>query len=249
MPLFFISPRNIDEKNKAIVISGKEARHITKSLRHRENEEILLSDGIEKKYVAKIKNIENELIECSIIYTIEDSKNDLPVKIILAQAILKKNKMEWVIQKATELGISEIIPFTSSRTIPLIQEKREDKKMERWQKIAIEASKQSERIRVPRIHTIIHYNELLKETEKHDFSLIFWEDEKHNTIKKVLNKKQKTNKIIYIIGPEGGFSLEEISLAKNRDISLVSLGKYVVRSETAAIFALSIFNYHYSPDK
>ncbi|MCK5767476.1 MAG: 16S rRNA (uracil(1498)-N(3))-methyltransferase [Candidatus Atribacteria bacterium] len=245
MPLFFTSPENIDEKKKTIMISGKEAKHITKSLRYKENEEILISDGIEKKYIAKIEIIDKDIIKCKIIHYYDTPLKTSPLRIILAQALLKNNKMDFVMQKATELGISKIIPFISSRTIPLIQQKSTDKKRERWQKIAFEASKQSERIHVPDIHPIIQFQELIRQTVTYDLPLIFWEDENTKPLKKVLKKNTKSSKIIYLIGPEWGFSKEEIESTKKANIVSTSLGKHVVRSETVAIFAMSIFNYHY----
>ena len=122
------------------------------------------------------------------------------------------------------------------------------KKRERWQKIAFEASKQSERIHVPEIHPIIQFQELIKQTVIYDLPLIFWEDENVNTLKRVIKENSKYSKIIYLIGPEVGFSIEEVEAAKKANITSASLGKHVVRSETTAIFAISIFNYHYLSD-
>jgi len=245
MPLFFVSPENIDEKKKIVTISGSEAKHITKSLRHKEKDEILITDGIKNRYLVKIENIEKENICCKIIHTFNHLSKPLPIKISLAQALLKKNKMDFVIQKATELGIHDIIPFTSSRTIPLIGKKSAEKKQERWQKIALEASKQSERMHVPEVQPIISFKELLKKTSNYDWSMIFWEEENVHNIKEVLQKRLKPSNMIYFIGPEGGFSEKEMQLARKANVFPVSLGEYVVRSETAAIFAMSVFNYYY----
>jgi len=245
MSLFFVLPENVDEVKSIITISGEEARHIAKSLRHKENDEIFIADGIRNKYHVRIKKITNNSIICEIIDKNKGPLKHSSLKITLAQAILKKNKMDFVIQKATELGIHDIIPFTSSRTIPIIGKNNIEKKRERWQKIAYEASKQSERMHIPKIHTIISLNDLLKQSNHYDLSIVFWEKENSLNLKELLQRETNHNKIVYFIGPEGGFSKDEIDKAEKENALPVSMGKTIIKSETASIFAISVFNYHY----
>jgi len=243
MPLFFAPPENIRESEKVILIHGKEAKHIIKSLRHKKNDQILISDGKGNKYITRIESIENNLIRCKIIKSVSARINPSITKITLAQSLLKNNKMDFITQKSSELGIHAIIPFISSRTIPIINQDNFDKKQKRWQKIVYEASKQSERSIIPEISPIIRFKELLKKSANFDLSLIFWENEMSNNLKNVITYSHKPDTILCVIGPEGGFSDEEIKIAKEANLTSVSLGNHYLRSETAALFVLSVITY------
>ncbi len=243
MPLFFAASKNIKESEKVILIQGKEAKHIHKSLRYKKNDEILISDGKGNKYITKIEYIENNLIKCKIVKSVSAQINPLITKITLAQSLLKSNKMDFIIQKSSELGIHTFIPFISSRTIPIINQDNLEKKQKRWQKIAYEASKQSERAVIPEIYPIIRFDELLKKSANFDLSLIFWENEISNKLKKVINSSHQPDTILCVIGPEGGFSDEEIKIAKEANLISVGLGNHYLRSETAALFVLSVISY------
>ncbi|MEN3189423.1 MAG: RsmE family RNA methyltransferase [Atribacterota bacterium] len=243
MPLFFTAPENIRKSEKIILIYGNEARHIIKSLRYKKNDQILISDGKGNKYISIIDNYKHQVLQCKIVRSIPDNLNSGISKIVLAQSILKSNKMDFIIQKSTELGITSIIPFISSRTIPMVSSINFDKKLKRWQKIAYESSKQSERTIIPEILPIISFKELLKNTANFNLTLIFWENERSTNLKDVITSSPKPNKILCLIGPEGGFSDEEIKLAKDAGLKSVSLGDHYLRSETAAIFVLSVITY------
>ena len=151
--------------------------------------------------------------------------------------------MDFIVQKSTELGINAIIPFISSRTIPIINRNNLEKKQRRWQKIAYEASKQSERSIIPEISSIITFNELLNKSANFDLPLLFWENERSINLKDILTSLPKPDTILGLIGPEGGFSEEEIRIAKEAGLTSVSLGNHYLRSETAALFVLSLITY------
>jgi len=243
MPLFFALPENISESEKVILIYGKDAKHIIKSLRYKKNDEILIANGKGNKYITIIESIESNLIKCKIIKSISTPLNTHPTKVVLAQALVKSNKMDFIVQKSTELGINAIIPFISSRTIPIINRNNLEKKQRRWQKIAYEASKQSERSIIPEISSIITFNELLNKSANFDLPLLFWENERSINLKDILTSLPKPDTILGLIGPEGGFSEEEIRIAKEAGLTAVSLGNHYLRSETAALFVLSVITY------
>ncbi len=243
MPLFFTAPENIKENEEHILIYGKEARHIIKSLRYKINDQILVSDGQGNKYLSVIEDYKEQILKCKIISSISPANEFKKTKIVLAQSLLKGNKIDLVIQKSTELGISSLIPLVSSRTIPAVGFLEGEKKQKRWQKIAYEASKQSERSTVPKIYPITKFKELLKDSQHFDLSLIFWEKERSVSLKEVMTSTPEPATILSVIGPEGGFSEEEVELAKESGLKSVSLGSHYLRSETAAIFVLSVISY------
>jgi len=243
MPLFFTAPENIRKREKIILIYGNEAKHIIKSLRYKKNDQILISDGRGNKYISLIDSYKQQVLKCKIVKSLSDNHDSGSSKIVLAQSILKSNKMDFVIQKSTELGIASVIPFISSRTIPMVSSINFEKKLKRWQKIAYESSKQSERTVIPEILPIISFEELLKNSVNFNLSLILWENEMSTNLKDIITSSPKPNKILFLIGPEGGFSDEEIKFAKAAGLKSVSLGKHYLRSETAAIFVLSVITY------
>ena len=245
MPLFFVSPENIKEDKKTVLIKGEDAKHIVKSLRYKKNDEILITDGKGNKYIAKIDFIENNLITGKIVKSIPASIDPVTTRITLAQALVKNTKMDFIIQKSTEIGIHSIIPFISSRTIPIIRENNLGKKHQRWEKITYEACKQSERSIIPEISPIISFNTLLNQSINFNLSLIFWENETTNNLKYILSSS-KPKTMLCVIGPEGGFSHEEIRNAQESGLISTSLGSHYLKSETAALFVLSIVNYLYN---
>lgn len=247
MPIFFTSSENVKEDENKIFIYGKEAKHIVKSLRYKINDQILVSDGKNNKYLTSIEEYKDKTLKCRIIRTIREDKEENKCEIVLAQAILKGDKMDWLMQKSTELGINYILPFISTRTIPLLTPSDYEKRKRRWQRIAYEASKQSQRNTIPEVQSIVGFNDLLtNHLFSYDLSLILWENEKIITLKDIINSSPVPHKILYLIGPEGGFSEEEINLAKKYGLKAISLGNNYLRSETAAIFVLSILKYFYN---
>lgn len=246
LPIFFTPPENIKEDENKIIILGEEAKHIIKSLRFKIKDRILVSDGKKNKYLTIIEEYKNNTLSCRIIKPIRENEKENQCEIVLAQSILKGDKMDWLIQKSTELGINSILPFVSARTIPLLTSTNYEKRKNRWQRIAYEASKQSLRNTIPEIQPIVHYNDLLNHHRNlYDLSLIFWEKEKTVTLKDMISSSLTPHKILFLIGPEGGFSEEEIKSAKNYGLKSVSLGNNCLRSETAALFVLSILKYFY----
>lgn len=240
MPRFYI-PNPIIRDN-LLKIEGPEARHIMKTLRLRPGDWITIFDGADNDY-------EGVIIEEKKASVIIDIKNIFPspkepsIDITLAQSLLKGEKMDHVIQKAIELGVKEIIPFISSRTIPDYDETKSLKRQSRWQKIAIEASKQCGRGLIPKISSIKKYSEMLKLTSPLSLNIVLWERE-GLSLKEIL-KEKRNNKIFFIVGPEGGLSTEEVEQAKLKGFIPIKLGKRILRSETASLCFVSILQYEW----
>jgi 16S rRNA (uracil1498-N3)-methyltransferase len=164
--------------------------------------------------------------------------------VTLAQSLLKGEKMDYLIQKATELGVKEIIPFFSSRSVPLLEKSRGLKRHLRWEKIAIEASKQCGRGMVPKIESLQDYSDMLHAASTDDLRLILWERDGIK-LKEALERSREKTKIFFVIGPEGGFSQDEVDKAKGAGFAAVTLGKRILRAETASLCLLSILQYEW----
>ena len=239
MSNFFIDSGNID--GEAAYITGGDVNHIKNVLRMKEDDEIRLSAGNGLLYTAKISEFLPDRIVCKIV-DCEGGKSELPAKIILFQGLPKKDKMELIIQKAVELGVSEIVPVMMKRTIVKLEDaKKELKKLERWRTISLTAAKQSGRIIVPEVSEFITFNEAVKRAENLEYNLIPYENEKGMDRARELVKEAKgKNSIGIFIGPEGGISEEELELAVKMGAEPISLGNRILRTETAGLALISV---------
>lgn len=244
MHRFFVEKENILEDEGYITIDNAEdVKHISKVLRLKEEEIIEICDGNNREYISKISFIEKNMVKARILES-KESATEPPIEVILFQGIPKSTKMELIIQKGTELGISKIVPTITTRTVVQLKDKKsEDKKVDRWQKIADEAAKQCKRGIIPTIAIPMTFNEILDSVSDYDVVIIPYEAELNNGIKAVLNDKKDVKKIAIIIGPEGGFAADEIEEAIKANVIPVSLGPRILRTETAGITALSIVMY------
>ena len=232
MPRFFVSQEQIP------VITGSDAHQIKNVLRLKVGDELELLDGSGKVYFAKISEIEKEKIVCQIIKTKED-KPSATVSVTIAQCLPKAKKMDLIIQKCTELGVDKIIPILSERSIA------KSEKTVRWQKIAKGAAEQSGRSTIPEIAPLTRFNDLLKQKNEFDTAIVPWELEQELTLKSVLRNKP-INKLIILVGPEGGFSNKEVELAKTAGFVPVTLGARILRTETAPMAILAMINYEFN---
>jgi 16S rRNA (uracil1498-N3)-methyltransferase len=241
MPRFYVPYPQIE--NGMLRIEGNEVRHIRRVLRLKAGDEIIVFNGSVKEYNGTI--VEEDPSSVVIrIQNIFPSPKESPLEITLAQSLLKGEKMDYLIQKVTELGIKEIIPFFSSRSVPLLDKSKKLKRLHRWERIAIEASKQCGRGMIPKIELFKDYSEML-ETSSPDFlRLILWEGEGVR-LKEVLEGSKEKTKIFFIVGPEGGLSHEEVTDAKGKGFIPITLGRRILRSETASLCLLSILQYEW----
>jgi 16S rRNA (uracil1498-N3)-methyltransferase len=222
-------------------IEGDEVKHIRKVLRLKAGDEIVVFDGLGKEYEGTIfeENPSSVMIKIENIFS---SKKDSSLEVTLAQSLLKGEKMDTLIQKATELGVKEIIPFFSSRSVPLLEKSKRLKRHHRWERIAIAASKQCGRGVVPKIESLRDYSEMLQIASPDALRFILWEKEGIR-LKELLERSKEKMKIFFIIGPEGGFGQEEVGEAKKAGFIPVTLGRRILRAETSSLCLLSILQY------
>jgi len=239
MSRFYVPQPRIEKG--MLKIEGDEVKHIRKVLRLKAGDEIIVFDGLGKEFEGAIveEGLSSILIKIQNIFS---SKRDSPLEVTLAQSLLKGEKMDYLIQKATELGVKEIIPFFSSRSVPLLEKSKKLKRHHRWEKIAIEASKQCGRGVVPKIESLQDYSDMLQTASPDTLRLILWEKEGIK-LKEILERLKEKKKIFFIIGPEGGFSQLEVDEAKKTGFIPVTLGRRILRAETASLCFLSILQY------
>ena len=240
MPRFFVDKNNIEENR--ILICGADAHHIARSLRMAEGDEAVVCDGSSSEYRCNLTRIRDEECECQIIETVK-SEAESPVRITLCMAYPKGDKLETVIQKAVELGCDKIVPFESSRCIKRPKAEKAEKQTARLQRIAEEAAKQCGRARIPLVTQPMSFKQMLEEAKQSDLSLICYENEDGFSIKDALKNEKSVSSIAIIVGAEGGFAQDEIVLACEAGAKSITLGKRILRCETAPLFALTAICY------
>lgn len=242
MHCFYCEEQNVAEQH--IRITGSDVNHMKNVLRMKQGEQLTVCDGAGMEYICQIEEFLGGEVILSILER-KQASTELPVRLKLYQGLPKKDKMELIIQKAVELGAVEIIPVMTKRCIVKLEdEKKEAKKIERWQAIAESAAKQSGRGIIPKVSRVMSYGEALKTASLEGMSLIPYELAQGMTsLKEVAKKAYKENVVSVFIGPEGGFEEAEIEKAKECGVVPVSLGKRILRTETAGFTTLSILMY------
>lgn len=242
MHKFFVTPEQINDKS--VIITGSDVNHIKHVLRMQPGEEIALSNGIDnKEYRCGIEEIKEEEIICTLRF-IKEEGLELPVKVYLFQGLPKADKMELIIQKAVELGVYEIIPVSAKRSIVKLDEKKAKNKIARWQIISETAAKQSKRSVIPNIAEVMTFSEALSYAKNMDVKLIPYELAEGMAKTKQLIENISTNESVAVfIGPEGGFEETEISLAIENGLMPITLGKRILRTETAGFTVLAWIMY------
>jgi len=240
MHRFFVKKTNFLEDN--VTIDGDDVKHIKNVLRLNIEDIISVCDGEKSDYTVKITEIGKDTIKGEIVHR-EESKSEPPIEVVLFQGIPKSTKMDLITQKATELGIIKIVPVITERTVIKIQDrKKEEKKLERWQRIAEEASKQSKRGAIPEIGSILTFKEMVSILKDEKFVIVPYENEKNIGMKEIL-KSYSDGRINIIVGPEGGFEDYEIEQLVDVGARIVTLGPRILRTETAGFTAISIVLY------
>lgn len=239
MQRFFVQPYQIEEENHCIHITGSDVNHIKNVLRMKTGEELWISDGNEKEYHCRIEEIGSEVL-LHILYA-QEPDYELPNKIYLFQGLPKADKMELIIQKAVELGACAVIPVATRRCVVKLDDKKASKKVARWQQIAESAAKQSKRMLVPRIHEVMTYKQALDFAGELDVRLIPYELAKGmKETKEIIGNIRPGQSVGIFIGPEGGFEEEEVSAAIEAGAHPITLGKRILRTETAGLAILSV---------
>ena len=241
MSRFYIPRGSI--KGKMITISGSQAHHILDVMRLKRLDKVVTFDGTGVEYVGFIKDAKPKSLTVEVISTRKVLKADTP-KITLIQAIPKKERMDYIVEKATELGASSIMPVVTSRTIPDWNESKKASHVERWCRIAMEASKQCGRADVPTVGAIKDFKDVIKSPQAYELGLIAALSDESIRLKEALTEF-KAGTIAVAIGPEGDFTTEEVTTAKEAGFRLVNLGPRVLRSDTAGLAVLSVINYEF----
>ncbi|HEY5556658.1 RsmE family RNA methyltransferase [Acetobacterium sp.] len=246
MHRFFVNPNQINDR--VINIDGEDFKHITKVLRLKKGEIIEVCDGMGLDFRVVLEAPGDGTIAGRITETSLSKGETTDMCITLFQGLPKGSKMEVIIQKSVELGVNRIVPFQSKRSVSQIKEKK-DKKIERWQRIAYEAAKQSKRGIIPVIGELSELKDILQDAKHFDLLLLAYEDEKKQSLKEVLTglcqgqEIRKPLDIGVIIGPEGGFDPTEVSMCQLAGVKSVSLGNRILRTETAGMVVLSQLNF------
>ena len=236
---FYVSADQLAEKE--VFISGGDVNHIKNVLRLEVGDWIVACDGNGTDYVSRIQSICSDEVVASI-EKVQPTGTELPVRITLFQGMPKKDKLELIIQKAVELGACEIVPVMTKRTVvKLSEEKKINKRLERWQSIAYAAAKQCDRGIIPTVHKPVSYEEALAMADQLDYNVIPYELQTGmEEARKIVDQACKQRSLGIFIGPEGGFEPEEVERAMTRNIHPMTLGKRILRTDTAGMALLSI---------
>ncbi len=240
LPRFFISPEQVH--GSRIAVTGDDLRHIRTVLRKKPGDALVLCDGMGTEYTVKIVEVGRAEILTEITdRVIREIKRPL---VTLGQGLPKFDKMDWIVQKATELGVSRVVPLITERTVVKVKDERA--RTVRWQKICREAAMQSDRPDIPSVGQIVSFKDFLRtpNSELPTLLLLPWE-EGTEPIKNVLRQNPDAKNVVVLIGPEGGFSAREAAAAREKGFHAVSLGTNILRAETAAVAVLSMILYEY----
>lgn len=242
MELFFIDKSQID--GHKITISGGDVNHIKNVLRKRVGDEIACADGSSSEYRCRIESFEDEKIICSLEF-IKEADTELPVRVHLFQGIPKGDKFELIIQKCVELGVYEIIPVECERCVVKLDAKKAEKKITRYNAISEAAAKQSKRRIIPEVTMPVSFKEALKMAKDMDIKLIPYElsDMGMDNTRDIFSNIKDDIDIAVFIGPEGGFCDSEISLAGENSFLPITLGRRILRTETAGMTVMGWIMY------
>ncbi|KGX93574.1 16S rRNA methyltransferase [Pontibacillus halophilus JSM 076056 = DSM 19796] len=228
-----------------VIITGEDAHHIKRVMRMTEDDEIICCTPDGRAALCQLEVVTEDDIKASIVRWLDEQK-ELPVNVTIVQGLPKGDKMELVIQKGTELGAHEFIPFAAERSIVKWDGKKAKKKIERYQKIAKEASEQSHRTQIPQVNDV-HTLDQIASLQSYDWKLFAFEDEAksstYRSLKEVIPNLTEEQSVLIVIGPEGGLSEKEVDVLKTHEFLSVRLGPRILRSETAHAYILSSISY------
>ena len=241
MDRFFVDKNNINLEENTCIIEGEDVKHITKVLRYREGEKLEICDGEDNEYIGEIKSMSKEEV-CLDIIDKRDIKRESKLIVRVYQGMPKGPKMEYILQKLTEVGTDEIILVDTKRSVAKVDGKKEDKKLERWERIIYEAAKQSKRGKIPTLKGVLSFKEALEDMKRNDYNICPYEDERNIPLVKEI-RGLDIESIGIFIGPEGGIADEEIDALKENGAKVVTLGPRILRTETASTVASALVQY------
>lgn len=241
---FFVEPNQININDKSVIISGADVNHIRNVLRMKAGEEISVSNGQDsREYRCGIVSFDEDRVICELRF-IKEENAELPVKVYLFQGLPKADKMELIIQKAVELGVYRIIPVSAKRCVVKLDDGKAAAKVRRWQGIAEAAAKQSRRGVVPEVSGVMSFRRAVEQAAAMDVRLIPYElASGMDKTREIISGIEEGQSVAIFIGPEGGFEEQEIQLAADNGIQPVTLGRRILRTETAGMTVLAWIGY------
>ncbi len=239
---FFVEQSQIDEAAHRVVIRGEDVNHIRNVLRMKPGEEVNISNGVDgREYRCAVLSLEEEEVVLELRFVKEEG-NELPVEVVLYQGLPKADKMELIIQKCVELGVSRIVPVQMKRSVVKLDEKKAASKVSRWQAIAEAAAKQSKRGIIPQVNSVLSFGEALQQAADSEIKLLPYEmadaDAMERT-RELISGIPAGSRVSVLIGPEGGFDDGEVEKAKEAGWQVITLGKRILRTETAGMTVLA----------
>lgn len=246
MQRYFLPPEQMDDES--CYLTENDAHHIRHVMRYKPGERIICCDGLGRSVLAEIRSIAPDRVECAIIAEVAEQR-ELPVRVMIAQALPKGDKMEWVVQKGTELGAACFVPFVSRRTVVKYDRDKFAKKRGRWQSIVKEAAEQSQRERLPQVMPLHSLEEMARIDA--DLKLVADEGEALQSVAgsspfvQALQQLQHGQEVLVAFGPEGGFDRGEIAFLKKRGFIPIALGRRILRTETASQYVLASLSFYF----
>jgi 16S rRNA (uracil1498-N3)-methyltransferase len=240
MARFFVPRKNLSDNRGWI--DGQELAHLRKVLRLGPGDRITLFDDAGWEHEAVITRLSTDQCEIEILDS-HEARTESALDITLGVGLTKGEKMDFVVEKATELGAQRIAPFTSAFSVPRLDAKKITARSARWQKIALSAAKQCGRTRVPQVLPLCTFDAWIKNDSGETLKLLFWENEAQQSLRDVREKYPQVKSVLLTIGPEGGFARQEAELAKSHGFESIQIGRRILRAETAAVAALSLVQF------
>ncbi|MDH3442976.1 MAG: 16S rRNA (uracil(1498)-N(3))-methyltransferase [Deltaproteobacteria bacterium] len=240
MARFFVPKKNI-QQNRGF-IDGQELQHLRRVLRLTPGDEITIFDDAGWEHDAVIRSFDSGSAKIEILRS-SHAPRESELELTLAIGLTKGDKVDFVVEKATELGVCRIVPIASVHTVAKFDTAKAKTRAARWHKIALSAAKQSGRTRVPEVLSPVELHDFIEQNPGDALKLLFWEKRPSESLKRVHTAQPAAPAIIAVIGPEGGFSDEEVALATAHGYYAVSLGRRILRAETAAVTALALMQY------
>ncbi|MFL2106403.1 16S rRNA (uracil(1498)-N(3))-methyltransferase [Desemzia sp. FAM 23991] len=246
MQRYFLTEQPSDYQTAEIIVQDEQYHHMIRVMRMKEKEQVILVLPDHKAFKAEIAQVLEDEVHLKWVADETQSK-ELPARITIASGLPKGDKLEWIVQKGTELGANAFLPFKSEYAIVKWDQKKAAKKQERLSKIAQEAAEQAHRTKVPEVKAVATFTELLQQSAEYDFCLVAYEENAKNgemqNFRSTLSQLNPDDTVLIVFGPEGGLSPNEISQLEERNFTVCSLGPRILRTETAPLYALAAISF------
>jgi len=242
---YFVKQQAMDNR---FILEKEDRHHIVNVMRMQSGDRIICVDPQGKGAMCRIVEMTDDQLLADVVEWIETNA-ELPISVTIASGLPKADKLEWIIQKGTELGANQFMPFTAARSVVKWDDKKAGKKLDRWQKIAKEAAEQSHRGRISEVINPISFKELLSKSKQFDHKLAAYEEVSRegevSVFSSVLKQMKAGESLLLVFGPEGGLAEEEVMQLKNNGFLLCGLGPRILRTETAPLYSLAAISYHF----